>query len=83
MVGCLFVQDLQLYVDIIMLLENNLVLIKCYYQCFGEVIGLLEQGDKQVFIDSFCKVEYWFGDYVQCFQSESCMLLCQVNDNWQ
>ena len=76
-------QDPQLYADIIMSSENNLALIKRYYQRFGEAIGLLEQGDKQAFIDSFRKVEHWFGDYAQRFQSESRTLLRQANDNRQ
>ena len=49
----------------------NLALIKRYDKRFGEAIELLEQGDKQAFIDSFRKVEHWFGDYAQRFQSES------------
>lgn len=81
MVGRLFAQDPQLYADIIMSSENNLALIKRYYQRFGEAIGLLEQGDKQAFIDSFRKVEHWFGDYAKRFQSESRTLLRQANDS--
>ena len=81
MVGRLFAQDPQLYADIIMSSESNLALIKRYYQRFGEAIGLLEQGDKQAFIDSFRKVEHWFGDYAQRFQSESRTLLRQANDS--
>ncbi len=50
-------------------------LIKRYYQRFGEAITLLEHGDKQAFIDSFRKVEHWFGDYATRFQSESRTLL--------
>lgn len=83
MVGRLFAQDPQLYADIIMSSTNNLALIKRYYQRFGEAITLLEQGDKQVFIDSFRKVEHWFGDYAQRFQSESRILLRQANDSRQ
>ena len=52
MVGRLFAQDPQLYADIIMSSERNLALIKRYYKRFGEAIELLEQGDKQAFIDS-------------------------------
>ena len=65
MVGRLFAQDPQLYADIIMSSERNLALIKRYYKRFGEAIELLEQGDKQAFIDSFRKVEHWFGDYAR------------------
>lgn len=67
MVGRLFAQDPQLYADIIMSSEENVALIKRYYQRFGEAIKLLEHGDKQAFIDSFRKVEHWFGDYAQRF----------------
>ncbi|MBC3947944.1 bifunctional chorismate mutase/prephenate dehydrogenase [Erwinia persicina] len=81
MVGRLFAQDPQLYADIIMSSENNLALIKRYYQRFGEAIKLLEQGDKQAFIDSFRRVEHWFGDHAQRFQAESRTLLRQANDS--
>ncbi|KAB8308241.1 bifunctional chorismate mutase/prephenate dehydrogenase [Erwinia endophytica] len=83
MVGRLFAQDPQLYADIIMSSESNLALIKRYYQRFGEAIKLLEQGDKQAFIDSFRKVEHWFGDYAQRFMLESRTLLRQANDSRQ
>jgi chorismate mutase/prephenate dehydrogenase len=83
MVGRLFAQDPQLYADIIMSSENNLALIKRYYQRFGEAIAMLEHGDKQTFIDSFKKVEHWFGDYAQRFLVESRTLLLQANDNRQ
>ncbi|EOI3466461.1 bifunctional chorismate mutase/prephenate dehydrogenase [Cronobacter dublinensis] len=83
MVGRLFAQDPQLYADIIMSSPGNLSLIKRYYQRFGEAIGLLEQGDKRAFIDSFRKVEHWFGDYAKRFQHESRTLLRQANDSRQ
>ncbi|KMV69143.1 chorismate mutase [bacteria symbiont BFo1 of Frankliniella occidentalis] len=81
MVGRLFAQDPQLYADIIMSSESNLALIKRYYQRFGEAIKLLEHGDKQAFIDSFRRVEHWFGDYAKRFQAESRTLLRQANDS--
>ncbi|KAA8996202.1 bifunctional chorismate mutase/prephenate dehydrogenase [Affinibrenneria salicis] len=80
MVGRLFAQDPQLYADIIMSSESNLALIKRYYQRFGEAIKLLETGDKAAFINSFRKVEHWFGDYAARFQAESRTLLRQAND---
>ncbi len=82
MVGRLFAQDPQLYADIIMSSEENVALIKRYYQRFGEAIKLLEHGDKQAFIDSFRKVEHWFGDYAQR-SVESRTLLRQANDSRQ
>jgi len=81
MVGRLFAQDPQLYADIIMASEENLALIKRYYQRFGEAITLLEQQDKQAFVESFRNVEHWFGDYARRFQRESSTLLRQANDN--
>lgn len=81
MVGRLFAQDPQLYADIIMSSESNLALIKRYYQRFGEAIKLLEQGDKQAFIDSFRRVEHWFGDYAKRFLLESRSLLRSANDS--
>jgi len=81
MVGRLFAQDPQLYADIIMSSESNLALIKRYYHRFGEAIKLLEQGDKQAFIDSFRRVEHWFGDHAKRFQGESRTLLRQANDS--
>ncbi|EAX3725575.1 bifunctional chorismate mutase/prephenate dehydrogenase [Salmonella enterica] len=83
MVGRLFAQDPQLYADIIMSSKRNLALIKRYYKRFGDAIALLEQGDKQAFIDSFRKVEYWFGDYARRFHNESRVLLRQANDSRQ
>lgn len=83
MVGRLFAQDPQLYADIIMSSENNLALIKRYYQRFGEAITLLEQGDKQAFINSFNRVEHWFGDHAKRFLVESRSLLRSANDSRQ
>lgn len=80
MVGRLFAQDPQLYADIIMSSPNNLALIKRYYQRFGEAIALLEDGDKTAFINSFKRVEHWFGDYARRFLVESRSLLRQAND---
>lgn len=81
MVGRLFAQDPQLYADIIMSSEDNIALIKRYYQRLGEAVSLLEKGDKQAFIDSFRKVELWFGDYASHFMQESRALLRSANDS--
>ncbi|XBS70648.1 bifunctional chorismate mutase/prephenate dehydrogenase [Acerihabitans sp. KWT182] len=83
MIGRLFAQDPQLYADIIMSSESNLALIKRYYQRFGEAITLLEQGEKQAFINRFKKIENWFGSYSQRFLEESRQLLRQANDSRQ
>ncbi|WP_017412114.1 bifunctional chorismate mutase/prephenate dehydrogenase [Aeromonas salmonicida] len=56
MVGRLFAQDPELYADIILSSPQNLAMIRRYYQNFGEVLGLLEQGDRAGFIDAFSQV---------------------------
>ncbi|BAE73854.1 T-protein [Sodalis glossinidius str. 'morsitans'] len=81
MIGRLFAQDPQLYADIIMASEDNLALIKRYYQRFGVAIELLEQGDKRVFIERFAHIGRWFGAYADHFLAESCVLLRQANDS--
>lgn len=81
MIGRLFAQDPQLYADIIMASEDNLALIKRYYQRFGAAIELLEQGDKQAFIARFAHIGRWFGDYADHFLAESRVLLRQANDS--
>ncbi|MGV3344737.1 bifunctional chorismate mutase/prephenate dehydrogenase [Enterobacteriaceae bacterium LUAb1] len=81
MIGRLFAQDPQLYADIILSSEENLSLIKRYYQRFGAAITLLEKGDKQAFIDNFLRIKHWFGDYAGRFHAESRLLLRQANDN--
>lgn len=83
MVGRLFAQSPQLYADIIMASENNLALIKRYCQRLTEAVQLLEQGDKQAFIDNFSQVAHWFGDHARRFQNESRSLLRQANDSRQ
>lgn len=60
--------------------EENIALIKRYYQRFGEAIKLLEKellehNNKQAFIESFQKVARWFSIYAQRFLVESRTLL--------
>ncbi|WP_392552064.1 bifunctional chorismate mutase/prephenate dehydrogenase [Orbus wheelerorum] len=81
MVGRLFAQDAQLYADIIMSSSENIELIKRYYECFGQMVKLLEQGDKDGFIENFNQVTKWFGEYAQRFIKESQSLLKLANDN--
>ncbi|RKS84529.1 chorismate mutase [Orbus hercynius] len=81
MVGRLFAQDAQLYADIIMSSADNIELIKRYYHCFGQMVRLIEKGDKAGFIDNFNQVTEWFGDYAPRFIKESQALLKLANDN--
>ncbi len=81
MVGRLFVQDPQLYADIIMSSQRNIDMIKRFHQRYGEAIELLDKRDKDGFVAAFQQVENWFGDYARHFQSESQALLRQANDS--
>ena len=83
MVGRLFAQDPELYADIILSSPQNLAMIRRYYQNFGEVLGLLEQGDRAGFIDAFSQVSGFFGEHADEFLRESRMLLAQANDRRQ
>ena len=83
MVGRLFAQDPELYADIILSSPQNLAMIRRYYQNFGEVLGLLEQGDRAGFIDAFSQVSGFFGEHADQFLRESRMLLAQANDRRQ
>lgn len=80
MVGRLFAQDPHLYADIILSSPDNLAMIRRYYQNFGDVLALLEQGDRAGFIDAFSQVSGFFGDHADQFLRESRMLLAQAND---
>jgi len=81
MVGRLFAQDSDLYADIILSNSDNLEMMKRYHQLFGEVLDLMQQGDKQAFVERFKEVSAWFGPYAAEFQKESRSLLLQANDN--
>ncbi|MEH0742080.1 bifunctional chorismate mutase/prephenate dehydrogenase [Vibrio cholerae] len=80
MVGRLFAQDPNLYGDIILSSQENIEMIKRFHRSFGEALEILEDKDKQAFVDSFNKVSEWFGDYSQQFMNESQNLLKQAND---
>jgi chorismate mutase/prephenate dehydrogenase len=80
MVGRLFGQDPNLYGDIILSSEENIDMIRRFYQCFTEAMQIIEKGDKSQFIESFSKVSEWFGAYSQQFMSESQNLLKHAND---
>jgi chorismate mutase/prephenate dehydrogenase len=81
MVGRLFAQDPNLYGDIILSSQENIDMIKRFHARFGEAIQILEQHDKEAFVQSFNKVSDWFGDYSAQFMQESQKLLKQANDS--
>ncbi|RJG51283.1 bifunctional chorismate mutase/prephenate dehydrogenase [Motilimonas pumila] len=81
MVGRLFAQDPSLYADIIMSNPANLAMIESYHQALGNSVSMLQQGDKQAFIERFESVSDWFGDYAKVFMAESKSLLQQAHDS--
>jgi chorismate mutase / prephenate dehydrogenase len=80
MVGRLFAQDPELYADIILSSPQNLAMVRRYFERFGEVLHLLEQGDRAGFITAFRQVSDFFGPHADQFLKESRMLLAQAND---
>jgi chorismate mutase/prephenate dehydrogenase len=81
MVGRLFAQEPALYADIILSQKNNLSMIKRYHQHFSEAIELLENNNREEFIQRFKSVTNWMGDYSSLFLNESRVMLQQVHDN--
>ena len=81
MVGRLFAQEPTLYADIILSQKNNLAMIKRYHKHFSDAIELLENADREAFIDRFKSVTDWMGDYSSLFMNESRALLQQAHDN--
>lgn len=81
MVGRLFAQEPALYADIILSQKNNLTMIKRYHKHFSDAIELLENNDREAFINRFKSVTNWMGDYASLFLDESKVMLQQVHDN--
>ena len=81
MVGRLFAQEPALYADIIMSQKNNLTMIKRYHKHFSDAIALLENNNREEFINRFKSVTNWMGDYSSLFLDESRVMLQQVHDN--
>jgi chorismate mutase/prephenate dehydrogenase len=81
MVGRLFAQEPALYADIILSQKNNLTMIKRYHKHFSDAIELLENNDREAFINRFKSVTNWMGDYASLFLDESRVMLQQVHDN--
>lgn len=80
MVGRLFGQDPNLYGDIILSSDENIEMIQCFHQQFGDALALLNDKDKTRFVQEFNQVSEWFGDYSRQFMLESQNLLKQAND---
>lgn len=81
MVGRLFAQDPALYADIIFSNEEGVKLLQRFQSRLATSIKLLEQGDKQAFINQFNDITDWFGDYAQKCLHDSEHLLAKADDH--
>ncbi|CAD83697.1 chorismate mutase/prephenate dehydrogenase [Candidatus Blochmanniella floridana] len=80
LIGRLFTQNPQLYADIIMSSKNNIIVIKRYYKRLGKMLMLLEQNNKEEFINQFKKIKCWLDSYAGIFLKDSSNLLKYIND---
>jgi len=82
MVGRLFAQDANLYADIIFHNPANFALLTRFHERFGEALSMLQQGNKQGFVQRFAEVSRWFGDYAtRCLQDSKALLLKADDDS--
>jgi chorismate mutase/prephenate dehydrogenase len=80
MVGRLFAQSPQLYADIIFNNPDNFALLRRFHERFGLALTLLEEGNKQGFVEQFMKVGAWFGDYAKKCLVDSKQMLLKADD---
>lgn len=81
MVGRLFAQSPQLYADIIYNNPDNFALLRRFHERFGNALALLDNGDKQEFINEFNRIGEWFGDYARKCLVDSKQLLLKADDD--
>lgn len=75
MVGRLFAQDPELYTDIIFSNPDNVPMMQRYIERFGDMLALVEKGDKKAFMEAFEQTTDWFGEYANQFLAESTDML--------
>ncbi|MBX2810973.1 MAG: bifunctional chorismate mutase/prephenate dehydrogenase [Myxococcales bacterium] len=80
MVGRLFAQDPELYADIILSSPRNTEMIQRFAERLIKVLTLLENEDRQGFVQAFESVRTWFGEYAERFLAESRTMLSKAND---
>lgn len=83
MVGRLFAQDPSLYADIIFSSTSIKEMLSRYLSCFEKAIQLINDNNREGFIEHFNQVAEWFGDFSQQFLIESRNLLMQASDSRQ
>lgn len=80
MVGRLFAQAPELYADIIFNNPDNFALLRRFHERFGLALTLLDNGDKDAFIEQFATIGNWFGDYAKTCLIDSKQLLLKADD---
>ena len=63
MVGRLFAQDSSLYAEIIFATPARRKLLKQYVAAMNEQMELVENNDKELFMERFAEVSQWFGPF--------------------
>lgn len=81
LVGRLFAQDPTLYADIILSADRNIKNIEGYKECIEATVALVENHDREQFIEDFVKIREYFGKYAEQFLKESKQLLDQARDS--
>lgn len=80
MVGRLFAQDPVLYADIILSNKRNLEIIEKYQKTIKESIDIIQNSDRETFIEEFKNAAAYFGEYSDFFMRESKSLIAKMHD---
>ncbi|CAM2069177.1 bifunctional chorismate mutase/prephenate dehydrogenase [Sulfidibacter corallicola] len=80
MVGRLFAQDPHLYAEIIFSSEVGKQQLRHYHNHLGEMVELVERGDKDAFIDYFKNVSAWYGELGRQFLDESSYIIDKLTE---
>ncbi len=75
MVGRLFAQDASMYSQIIFATKDRRSLLKSYVTSLKEHLEMLENSDKQLFVEKFNKISEWFGPFSEQALRESTYLI--------
>lgn len=82
MVGRLFAQDGALYSEIIFATKERLSLLKDYIRSMSRHLDMLENNDKQVFIEKFNRIAEWFGPFSEQAMRESTFLINKLTERF-
>lgn len=82
MVGRLFAQDSSLYSEIIFATKERVALLKDYIHSMNRHLEMLENNDKQVFIEKFNQIAEWFGPFSEQAMRESTFLINKLTERF-